>query len=75
MQSSPIRSIARAAASSATSAKARGAKRGALELAGALGYDFDQSIAWPLLDRELGLLWGLTHGPKDRTASPARSKG
>lgn len=40
--------------------------RAALDTAEAWGWDVDTSRVRPLLDRELALLWGLTHGPKRR---------
>jgi four helix bundle protein len=38
--------------------------RGALDLAEAWGWEVDSARARALLDRELGLLWGLTRGSK-----------
>lgn len=38
--------------------------RGALDLADAWGWSVDSAAARSLLDRELGLLWGLTNGKK-----------
>ena len=38
--------------------------RAALDTCEAWGWDVDASAARALLDRELGLLWGLTHGSK-----------
>lgn len=53
--------------------------RGALDLADAWGWQVDSTQARALLDRELGLLWGLTRrarskdSPSARTAKTARS--
>ena len=41
--------------------------RGALDLAQAWGWPVDCERARALLDREIGLLWGLTRGPRCRT--------
>jgi four helix bundle protein len=38
--------------------------RGALDLAEAWGWEVDSARARALLDRELGLLWGLTRGSR-----------
>jgi four helix bundle protein len=46
--------------------------RGALDLADAWGWDVDSARARALLDRELGLLWGLTRRGSARDASPHR---
>jgi four helix bundle protein len=43
--------------------------RGALDLADAWGWQVDSGQARVLLDRELGLLWGLTHRGRSRAAS------
>ena len=40
--------------------------RAALDAAAAWGWIVDDSEARRLLDRELGLLWGLTHGRRSR---------
>ena len=45
--------------------------RGALDLADAWGWQVDSAQARVLLDRELGLLWGLTRRSRPRDASPA----
>jgi four helix bundle protein len=39
--------------------------RGALDIAAALGWNLDDGEARALLDRELGLLWGLTRDRRD----------
>jgi four helix bundle protein len=44
--------------------------RGALDLADAWGWQIDSAQARALLDRELGLLWGLTRRSRARDASP-----
>ena len=41
--------------------------RGALDLADAWGWQVDSAHARALLDRELGLLWGLTRQTRSRT--------
>src|SRR3954467_13449080 len=50
--------------------------RGALDLADAWGWQVDSAQARVLLDRELGLLWGLTRRsrPRDASASGAKTK-
>ena len=45
--------------------------RGALDLADAWGWQVDSAQARVLLDRELGLLWGLTRRSRPRDAPPA----
>jgi four helix bundle protein len=45
--------------------------RGALDLADAWGWQIDSARARVLLDRELGLLWGLTRRSRPRDASSA----
>jgi four helix bundle protein len=45
--------------------------RGALDLADAWGWQVDSAQARALLDRELGLLWGLTRRNRPRDATPA----
>lgn len=45
--------------------------RGALDLADAWGWQVDSVRARVLLDRELGLLWGLTRRSRSRAASSA----
>jgi hypothetical protein len=45
--------------------------RGALDLADAWGWQIDSAQARALLDRELGLLWGLTRRNRPRDAAPA----
>src|SRR5678815_3071316 len=45
--------------------------RGALDLADAWGWQVDSAQARALLDRELGLLWGLTRRSRPRDASSA----
>ena len=45
--------------------------RGALDLADAWGWQIDSAQARVLLDRELGLLWGLTRSGRPRDASSA----
>jgi hypothetical protein len=45
--------------------------RGALDLADAWGWQVDSAQARVLLDRELGLLWGLTRRSRARDASAA----
>ena len=42
--------------------------RGALDLADAWGWRVESAHARALLDRELGLLWGLTHQSKSKGA-------
>ena len=44
--------------------------RGVLDLAEAWGWIVADSSARALLDREIGLLWGLTRGPKSNRPSP-----
>ena len=46
--------------------------RGALDLADAWGWQVDSAQARVLLDRELGLLWGLTRRSRARDASSSR---
>jgi four helix bundle protein len=46
--------------------------RGALDLADAWGWQIDSASARALLDRELGLLWGLTRRARD-TPKPPKS--
>jgi four helix bundle protein len=46
--------------------------RGALDVADAWGWPIDSEAARALLDRELGLLFGLTR--RSRTVLPAKSK-
>ena len=48
--------------------------RGALDVADAWGWKVDTDQARALLDRELALLWGLTHR-KASSKSPERSSG
>jgi four helix bundle protein len=50
--------------------------RGALDLADAWGWQVESAQARALLDRELGLLWGLTHREwtKDASRSASRTK-
>jgi four helix bundle protein len=43
--------------------------RGALDLADAWGWEVDSAHARALLDRELGLLWGLTRRSRARDAA------
>ena len=45
--------------------------RGALDLAEAWGWQVDSARARVLLDRELGLLWGLTRRSRPRDAASA----
>jgi len=45
--------------------------RGALDLADAWGWQVDSARARVLLDRELGLLWGLTRRSRPRDAASA----
>lgn len=45
--------------------------RGALDLADAWGWQVDSAQVRVLLDRELGLLWGLTRRSRARDASEA----
>jgi hypothetical protein len=47
--------------------------RGALDLADAWGWQVDSGQARVLLDRELGLLWGLTRRSRAKDASRAAS--
>jgi hypothetical protein len=47
----------------------RVAHRGALDLADAWGWQVDSAQARVLLDRELGLLWGLTR--RSRATQPS----
>jgi four helix bundle protein len=52
--------------------------RGALDLADAWGWQVDSAEARVLLDRELGLLWGLTRRARSQAApstSPTASPG
>ena len=44
--------------------------RGALDLADALGWEIESAPARALLDRELGLLWGLTRRARDTPGGP-----
>jgi len=44
--------------------------RGALDLADAWGWQIDSAPARALLDRELGLLWGLTRRERDTPRHP-----
>ena len=46
--------------------------RGALDLADAWGWPIDSAHARALLDRELGLLWGLTRRERETGPKPAR---
>ena len=47
--------------------------RGALDVADAWGWQIDSAHARALLDRELGLLWGLTRRGRSKDA-PKRPK-
>ena len=47
--------------------------RGALDLAGAWGWQVESQQARVLLDRELGLLWGLTRRSRAKDASLSAS--
>lgn len=47
--------------------------RGALDLADAWGWQLDSAQARVLLDRELGLLWGLTRRSRAKDALPLAS--
>ena len=47
--------------------------RGALDLADAWGWQIDSAQARALLDRELGLLWGLTRRARSKEAPDAAS--
>jgi len=47
--------------------------RGALDLADAWGWQVDSAQARVLLDRELGLLWGLTRRVRSKDAPTARA--
>ena len=47
--------------------------RGALDLADAWGWQVESGQARVLLDRELGLLWGLTRRGRPKNAPPAAS--
>src|SRR5437899_519457 len=47
--------------------------RGALDLADAWGWQIDSAQARVLLDRELGLLWGLTRRARAQAAPDTRS--
>ena len=47
--------------------------RGALDLADAWGWQVESAQARALLDRELGLLWGLTHRSRAEDASRSAS--
>ena len=47
--------------------------RGALDLADAWGWQVDSAQARALLDRELGLLWGLTRRAQSREAANGAS--
>jgi four helix bundle protein len=46
--------------------------RGALDVADAWGWRIDSEHARALLDRELGLLWGLTHSTRPKSAPQPR---
>ena len=48
--------------------------RGALELAAAWGWAVDSAQARGLLDRELGLLWGLTRRSRDHVTAERSSR-
>src|SRR5215467_13681241 len=48
--------------------------RGALDLADAWGWQVDSARARALLDRELGLLWGLTRRNRSTPERPARPR-
>ena len=49
--------------------------RGALDLADAWGWQVESAQARALLDRELGLLWGLTRRGRSKEVPPvARSR-
>ena len=47
--------------------------RATLQVAEAWGWKLDASAVWPILDRELGLLWGLT-GSRSRRVSESPQK-
>jgi four helix bundle protein len=47
--------------------------RGALDLADAWGWQVESARARALLDRELGLLWGLTRRSRAKEAAPPAS--
>jgi four helix bundle protein len=49
--------------------------RGALDVAAAWGWEVDTDQARAVLDRQLALLWGLTHRRVSRTASASRTRG
>ena len=49
--------------------------RGALDLADAWGWQVDSAHSRALLDRELGLLWGLTRRSRSRATSASRGDG
>src|SRR3954467_4420021 len=49
--------------------------RGALDLADAWGWQVDSAQARVLLDRELGLLWGLTRRSRAKDPAPASRAG
>ena len=60
----------------ATAHGSAGEIRGALDLADAWGWQVDSTQARALLDRELGLLWGLTrHSRAKDSRSPSRQGG
>ena len=42
--------------------------RAALDVADAWGWNIDSTAARKILDRELGLLWGLTHPRRPKTS-------
>jgi four helix bundle protein len=48
--------------------------RGALDLADAWGWQIDSAPARALLDRELGLLWGLTRRERDTPTRPKSAR-
>jgi four helix bundle protein len=47
--------------------------RGALDVADAWGWQIDSELARRLLDRELGLLWGLTRRSRSKAVSKPRN--
>ena len=49
--------------------------RGALDLAEAWGWVLDCERARALLDREIGLLWGLTRGARSKSPRPLPPNG
>jgi hypothetical protein len=49
--------------------------RGALDLADAWGWQIESKQARALLDRELGLLWGLTHRGSAKNALDVPQSG